>query len=48
MARRTSAGPRRAPDALDFPYSVPCTETRAAIGAAFAALDADYTVTVTH
>ncbi|MGW2492391.1 hypothetical protein ACWCV9_35005 [Streptomyces sp. NPDC001606] len=34
--------------ALDFPYSVPSQETRAAIRAALAVLDADYTVTVTH
>ncbi|MFJ8142629.1 hypothetical protein [Streptomyces sp. NPDC096013] len=34
--------------ALDFPYSVPSTETRAAIRAALAVLDADYTVTVTR
>ncbi|CAM5498855.1 hypothetical protein SCANM63S_04766 [Streptomyces canarius] len=34
--------------ALDFPHSVPSQETRAAIRAALAVLDADYTVTVTH
>jgi hypothetical protein len=34
--------------ALDFPYSVPSAETRAAIRAALAVLDADYTVTVTR
>ncbi|MFD7708623.1 hypothetical protein [Streptomyces sp. NPDC059786] len=34
--------------ALDFPYSVPSPETRAAIRAALAVLDAAYTVTVTH
>ncbi|WP_258055001.1 hypothetical protein [Streptomyces sp. Ru71] len=34
--------------ALDFPHSVPSPETRAAIRAALAALDADYTITVTH
>ncbi|MEV6057511.1 hypothetical protein [Streptomyces sp. NPDC052107] len=34
--------------ALDFPYSVPSPETRAAIRAALAVLEADYTVTVTH
>ncbi len=34
--------------ALDFPYSVPSQETRAAIRAALAVLDGDYTVTVTH
>ncbi|NEA80352.1 hypothetical protein G3I30_14855 [Actinospica acidiphila] len=34
--------------ALDLPYSVPSQETRAAIRAALAVLDADYTVTVTH
>ncbi|MFF9244557.1 hypothetical protein ACF1AY_35815 [Streptomyces sp. NPDC014776] len=34
--------------ALDFPYSLPSQETRAAIRAALAVLDADYTVTVTR
>ncbi|MGX1548417.1 hypothetical protein [Streptomyces adustus] len=34
--------------ALGFPYSVPSQETRAAIRAALAVLDADYTVTVTR
>ena len=34
--------------ALDFPYSVPSAETRAAIRAALAVLDADYTVSVTR
>jgi hypothetical protein len=34
--------------ALDFPSSVPSAETRAAIRAALAVLDADYTVTVTR
>ncbi|MEU0228232.1 hypothetical protein ABZ177_28335 [Streptomyces sp. NPDC006284] len=34
--------------ALDFPYSVPSPETRAAIRAALAVLEADYTVTVVH
>ncbi|GGY05138.1 hypothetical protein GCM10010358_68160 [Streptomyces minutiscleroticus] len=34
--------------ALDFPYSRPSVETRSAIRAALAVLEADYTVTVTH
>ncbi|MFD0008184.1 hypothetical protein ACFVJ4_38125 [Streptomyces sp. NPDC127178] len=34
--------------ALDFPYSVPSTETRASIRAAPAVTEADYNVTVTH
>ncbi|MGW3384506.1 hypothetical protein ACWDCO_30595 [Streptomyces albogriseolus] len=34
--------------ALDFPYSAPSPETRAAIRAALAVLEADYTVTVAH
>jgi hypothetical protein len=34
--------------ALDFPYSVPSPETRAALRAALAVLEADYTVTVTR
>jgi hypothetical protein len=34
--------------ALDFPYSVPSPETRAAVRAALAVLEADYTVTVAH
>ncbi|MEV5521932.1 hypothetical protein AB0N43_15885 [Streptomyces pseudogriseolus] len=32
----------------DFPYSAPSPETRAAIRAALAVLEADYTVTVAH
>jgi hypothetical protein len=34
--------------ALDFPYSEPSAETRAAIRAALAVLDFDYTITVTR
>ncbi|MGW0094880.1 hypothetical protein ACWDWS_38765 [Streptomyces sp. NPDC003328] len=34
--------------ALDFPYSEPSPETRAAIRAALAVLEADFTVTVAH
>ncbi|MGW5136800.1 hypothetical protein [Streptomyces sp. NPDC004135] len=34
--------------ALEFQYSVPSPETRAAIRAALAVLDADYTITVTR
>ncbi|MEV4231245.1 hypothetical protein AB0J81_29985 [Streptomyces bobili] len=34
--------------ALDFPYSEPSPETRAAIRAALAVLDSDYTITVTR
>ncbi|MGW5465223.1 hypothetical protein [Streptomyces sp. NPDC003996] len=34
--------------ALDFPYSMPSPETRAAIRATLAVLEADYTVTVTQ
>jgi hypothetical protein len=34
--------------ALDFPCSAPSPETRAAIRAALAVLDADYTVTITR
>ncbi|MGC0407768.1 hypothetical protein RKD31_001011 [Streptomyces sp. SAI-163] len=34
--------------ALDFPYSAPSPETRAAIRAALAVLEAEYTVTVAH
>ncbi|MFC8094704.1 hypothetical protein [Streptomyces sp. NPDC057301] len=34
--------------ALDFPYSVPSTKTRASIRAALAVMEADYTLTITH
>ncbi|CAL9327923.1 hypothetical protein [Streptomyces griseoflavus] len=34
--------------ALDFPYSAPSPETRAAIRAALAVLDSDYTITLTR